>query len=97
MIDFFKMKKVLLTFILLFVIIGCSEDSTTPAATEATIIVENAMTSGNTIDQFGVAPVGGTVYDQLDGSVIDNNGSFTLYGVTDCNMDLDIRWVESFT
>lgn len=89
------MKKVLLTLILLLVITGCSENSTTPVATEATIIVQNAMTSGITIEQFGVAPVGGSVYDQLGGSIIDNNGTFSLYGVTDCNMDLDIRWVES--
>lgn len=91
-----KMKKALLIFILLFVITGCSEDSSVATvATEGTIVVQNAMTSGNTIEQFGVAPVGETVYDQLGGTIIDNNGTFSLYGVTDCNMDLDIRWVES--
>ena len=83
-------QGLILSVLLLTVLTGCSEDDD---PVESTFIIENNMQDVN-ITTFGIAPTGDAVNDVLNGTSIEYRGTYTLYGVTDCDKDIDIVWEE---
>ena len=82
-----KIKLLLASLLFVAVSTGCQVTET-----ESDITVYNGSLT-NTVYGVGIVPAGyvGTVDDQL-GSTLSTYYSATIYGITNCDMNVDIYW-----